>query len=60
MSKLREIKLPSINITIRGYSRAAEATYFFVPEWKVALDMGGIDKATHSQYFFITHTHMVT
>jgi hypothetical protein len=56
---LRDFKIPQSDLTLRGYSKAAEATFFFVPELKTALDMGGIDKSVHSQYFFITHTHMV-
>ena len=56
---LKEFKIPQSDLTLRGYSKAAEATFFFIPELKVALDMGGIDKSVHSQYFFITHTHSV-
>jgi len=52
------MKLSSINLSLRGYSRSAEATYFFIPELKISLDMGGIDKSTHSNSYFITHTHM--
>ena len=58
--ELKQIKMPGSNLTLRGYSKAAEATFFFVPELKIALDMGGIDKSVHSNYFFISHTHMVS
>jgi len=49
-------KMPC-GLTLRGYSKAAEATYLFVPELKISLDMGGIDKTVKSNLFFITHTH---
>eukprot|EP01120_Amphizonella_sp_Union-15-10_P015590 TRINITY_DN8055_c0_g1_i1.p1 TRINITY_DN8055_c0_g1~~TRINITY_DN8055_c0_g1_i1.p1 ORF type:complete len:283 (-),score=45.42 TRINITY_DN8055_c0_g1_i1:137-985(-) len=46
------------SLTLTGYSKAAEATYFYIPELKIQLDMGGISKQCMATSFFITHSHM--
>jgi len=48
-----------IGITITGYSKAADATYFYIPEWKTMLDVGGSNKSfTGARNFFLTHSHL--
>ena len=42
--------------TLMGYSRAADRTFFTIPELKIALDAGGC-RGRVPPYFFLTHTH---
>jgi hypothetical protein len=58
---MRVMKLPlkGCNYTLAGHSKSAEATYFYVPELKLAIDMGFISKNYSPTTFLITHTHAV-
>jgi len=47
----------SLHLTLAGYSRAGAATYFYVPEWKIQLDMGGFSRDFQATSFFVTHSH---
>eukprot|EP01121_Diplochlamys_sp_Union-15-3_P015123 TRINITY_DN4938_c0_g1_i1.p1 TRINITY_DN4938_c0_g1~~TRINITY_DN4938_c0_g1_i1.p1 ORF type:complete len:317 (+),score=48.22 TRINITY_DN4938_c0_g1_i1:74-952(+) len=44
--------------TLAGYSKAADATFFYIPELKLQLDMGGVSKQYNATSFFISHSHM--
>eukprot|EP01130_Rhizamoeba_saxonica_P004135 TRINITY_DN1704_c0_g1_i2.p1 TRINITY_DN1704_c0_g1~~TRINITY_DN1704_c0_g1_i2.p1 ORF type:complete len:290 (-),score=51.49 TRINITY_DN1704_c0_g1_i2:407-1276(-) len=55
---IKSIKLAQLNLTLAGYSRAASATYFYVPELKIQLDMGGYSKSYKATKFFVTHSHL--
>jgi len=58
---LKDMVVPcgeNYKIRIVGYSRSADKTFFFLPNLKIQLDVGGCDKRfEHMKYFFITHTH---
>lgn len=56
---MKEWKIPNTNLVLTGYSRAADSTYFYIPQLKISLDMGGTDKSYRSELFFITHSHSV-
>lgn len=45
------------NWTMVGYSRAADRTFFYIPELKLGLDAGGC-RGRQPDYTFITHTHI--
>lgn len=55
--RLKEWKMPC-NLTLAGFSRAGSATYFFVPELRIQLDMGGFCRDYQPLTYFITHSHM--
>eukprot|EP01102_Stenamoeba_stenopodia_P004557 TRINITY_DN14858_c0_g1_i1.p1 TRINITY_DN14858_c0_g1~~TRINITY_DN14858_c0_g1_i1.p1 ORF type:complete len:285 (-),score=81.71 TRINITY_DN14858_c0_g1_i1:28-882(-) len=44
--------------TLAGYSKAADATFFYVPELKIQLDLGGSSKKYYAESFFLTHSHL--
>jgi ribonuclease Z len=50
--------LPGAGLTLVGHSRAAEATYFYLPELRAALDLGGVDRRYRgSAFYFLSHSH---
>lgn len=52
-------KSPDGRYSFCGYSRAADATFFYVPEYRLQLDMGGFDKGfARPNAFFLTHGHL--
>jgi hypothetical protein len=57
--KVMKLPLKGCNYTLAGHSKSAEATYFYVPELKLAIDWVLFPKSTHQLLFLITHTHAV-
>lgn len=55
----RDWKKCTINqqYSMLGYSRAADRTFFFVPELKMGLDAGG-SRGRQPDYVFLTHSHI--
>jgi len=51
-----KFNLNGCNIEIRGYSKGGNATYFWIPQWKIMLD-AGIPSAYTPKHIFITHSH---
>lgn len=47
------------NLKIEGYSRAAEETYFYLPQYKTSFDIGRCPPSVVSaNHIFLTHLHM--
>ncbi|HAA55349.1 MAG TPA: hypothetical protein DCE42_11370 [Myxococcales bacterium] len=53
----RRFSLPTGELTFSGYSRAADATGFSVPELGWVLDAGCVTHSQRPDYVFVTHTH---
>lgn len=51
-----EWKIPKTNFTLKGHSRAAERTGFYIPQLCLFLD-AGVQSPFSPEYIFITHTH---
>ena len=50
------MKLPDINLTLRGHSRGSEKTGFYIQELKLFLD-AGIQSYYDPNFILITHCH---
>jgi len=48
--------IPGTQLTLKGYSRAADKTFFCIPELRVCLD-AGLCEGYQGDTVFITHTH---
>lgn len=54
---LKSYSLGTINLTLKGYSRAAFRTGFYIPEWNIMLD-AGCQNFKSPEYVFVTHCHV--
>ena len=52
----RAWKMKGTNLTLTGYSRSRDKTFFFIPELKLALD-GGYCRGRLANHLFLTHGH---
>lgn len=52
----RKWKIPSTNLTIEGYSRAGDKTFFYIPQLRLCLD-ASLAEGRQGDYVLITHTH---
>ncbi|MGW3349619.1 MBL fold metallo-hydrolase [Nonomuraea rubra] len=50
-------RLPGTRLTLTGYSRAADKTFFHIPELKLALD-AGLAEGRQADTVLLTHTHL--
>jgi len=50
-------KFPQNDISIEGYSRSADRTFLYIPEWKIGLDCG-ICHGRKPNHVFLTHSHI--
>ncbi|HEX4812372.1 MAG TPA: MBL fold metallo-hydrolase [Nonomuraea sp.] len=50
-------RLPGTQLTLTGYSRANDKTFFHVPELKLALD-AGLAEGRQPETVLLTHTHL--
>lgn len=60
MNKLwnsKVMKIPNTPWTLKGFSRAAFKTGFYIPELNIMFD-GGIQNKNKPNHIFITHTHL--
>ncbi|KAL6050471.1 Ribonuclease Z [Balamuthia mandrillaris] len=53
----RTWKFPNHALTLTGYSRAADRTFFHVPEMKIGLD-AGLLRGRQPEWVFLTHSHI--
>jgi ribonuclease Z len=51
-----EFKIPHTNFSLKGHSRAAEKTAFYIPQLNIFLD-AGVQSPFNPEFIFITHTH---
>ena len=51
-----EWKIPDTDLTIEGYSRAGDKTYFYIPQLKISLD-ASLPEGRKGDFVFITHGH---
>ena len=49
-------QIPGTQLEIEGYSRAADRTFFYLPQIKVCLD-AGLSEARQGDHIFVTHGH---
>ena len=49
-------RIPGTNLTLTGYSRAFDKTFFHIPELKLCLD-AGLCEGRQEETVFLTHTH---
>ena len=49
-------KIKGTNLTLMGYSRSRDKTFFYIPQLKVALD-GGYCRGRLANHLFLTHGH---
>jgi ribonuclease Z len=59
LAQIIKWKFPSSigNWTLIGSSRAADSTFFNIPELEWQFDAGPMTRLTHPEYIFLTHTH---
>ncbi|HEX2312134.1 MAG TPA: MBL fold metallo-hydrolase [Thermomonospora sp.] len=50
-------RIPGAELTLTGYSRANDKTFFHVPELRCALD-AGLAEGRRVETVFLTHTHL--
>ncbi|MEL6181190.1 MAG: MBL fold metallo-hydrolase [Myxococcota bacterium] len=50
-------RMPGGDLTLHGYSRAADGTAFMIPELWIGLDAGRMVHTRRPEHLFITHTH---
>jgi len=55
-NQFKSIKIPHTPFTIKGYSKAADKTCFYLPDLNIMLDCG-IECSYLPDYIFITHGH---
>lgn len=48
--------VPDTNLTIEGYSRAGDKTFFYIPQLKICLD-ASLAEGRQGDYVLITHSH---
>lgn len=51
-----EWKIPNTDLSIEGYSRASDKTFFFIPQLKICLD-ASLAEGRRGDYVFISHSH---
>ncbi len=52
----RQWNIPGADLTIEGYSRSGDKTFFYIPQLKLCLD-AALAEGRQGDYVLVTHTH---